>query len=82
MLDVLPDAQQFPAQPELLLDGVEGRDRRWQRVRTEQVPGVEAREVLQCAQEFVAPDCFGGGVSRRGGWEGEWERGIEGEGLG
>lgn len=59
MLDVLADAHELAREAELLLEGLEGRDGRGQRVGAVQVPGVEAREVLDCAEELVAAD--GGG---------------------
>ena len=59
MLDVLADAHELSRKPELLLDGFEGRDGRWQGVGPEEVPGIEAGEVLDCAEDLVAAD--GGG---------------------
>ena len=59
MLDVLADAHELPREPELLLDGLEGRDRGWQSVGAVQVPGIEAGEVLDGPQDLVA--AHGGG---------------------
>ncbi len=56
MLDVLADAHELARQAELLLEGLEGRDAAGRRVGAVQVPGVEAREVLDGAQELVAAD--------------------------
>lgn len=54
MLDILADAQRFAHQAELLLDGVEGEDVAGGAVGAEEVPGVEAGEVLEGAEEFVS----------------------------
>ena len=62
----------------MLLDGVEGGDGAGQRVGAEQVPGAEAGEVLERAEEFVAADWWWwvvlaggrGGVGRGKGREG------------
>ena len=76
VLDVLAQPQRAPHQAELPLDGAPRRDARARRVGAQQVPGVEAREVLDRAQELVATDCErgrGGLVSvgsDAGGWGG------------
>lgn len=57
MLDKLAQAQDLARGAERLLDGIVGRDGGGAVVGAEQVPGVEAREVLQRAQELVAADC-------------------------
>lgn len=59
MLDILADAHELARESELLLDGFEGRDFRRQTVGPEEVPGVETREVLDCAEQLVAAS--GGG---------------------
>lgn len=70
MLDVLADTQAFACEAELLLDGFEGRDQALGVVGAVEVPGVEAGEVLQGAEEFVAADCEGEGwVNGCGRWE-------------
>jgi len=56
MLDVLADTQAFACEAELLLDGFEGRDQALGVVGAVEVPGVEAGEVLQGAEELVAAD--------------------------
>lgn len=56
MLHVLADAHKLARETELLLDGLEGRNGARERICSEQVPGVEAGEVLDCAQELVAAD--------------------------
>jgi hypothetical protein len=69
MLNKFPDAQYFAREPELLLCGFKGRDRGRGVVGAVQVPGEEAGEVLERAEDFVATD-----------WEGELVRGREGDG--
>lgn len=69
MVDVLADAEDLAHEAELLLEGVPGGDFRGGAVGAQEVPGVEAREVLDCAHELVAT--HGGGdeaqvVSHRG----------------
>ncbi len=56
VLDILADAQGFSSEAELLLDGfVRGDDSR-RVIRSEEVPGVEAREVLEGTEELIATD--------------------------
>lgn len=59
MLDVLAEAQALAREPEVLLDGVEGRDGALRGVGAVEVPGVEAGEVLERAEELVAADWEG-----------------------
>ncbi|KAH6610662.1 hypothetical protein Trco_000682 [Trichoderma cornu-damae] len=59
VLHVLADAEDLAGEAELLLDGVPGRHLRGRAVGAEEVPGVEAGEVLQRAEDLVAAD--GGG---------------------
>ena len=59
MLDELSDAHDFAREPELLLDCLEGGDLAGCAICAVQVPGVEAREVLEGSEELVAAD--GGG---------------------
>lgn len=56
MLDVLANAHELAGEPELLLDGIEGSDLRRRAVGAVQIPGIEAGEVLERAQELVAAD--------------------------
>lgn len=56
MLDVLADAQQLTSQTELLLDCLIGSDLSRGPVRSVEVPGVEAGEVLESAEKLVAAD--------------------------
>lgn len=56
MLDPLADTQDLARRAELLLHGVVGVDGRLGTVGAVQVPGVEAREVLQGAEDFVTAD--------------------------
>ncbi len=76
MLDVLADAHELSGEPKLLLDGLEGSNFPRGTVRTEEIPGVEAREVLDCAKEFVA--AYGGGYE----FEVVGHRGVVDEGVG
>lgn len=57
MLDVLAHAHQFARQAELRFDGSERRDGRGERICTEEVPGVEAREVLNGSEELISAYC-------------------------
>lgn len=66
MLDEFPEAQGFADEPELLFDGVVGGDFGGGGVEPEEVPRVEAGEVLERAQEFVAADWRREVVSRGG----------------
>ncbi len=56
MLDILADAHQFTCEPELLLDGLPGSDGGGGTIRAQEVPGIEAGEVLEGSQELVAAD--------------------------
>lgn len=58
VLDELADTHHLTRRAELLLDGVEGGDGRLRPVRAQQVPGVEAREVLQRTQKLVPTNCY------------------------
>lgn len=59
MLDILANSQRFAREPELLLDGFEGCDKSGWIVGAEEVPGVEAGEVLESAEQLVTADCEG-----------------------
>jgi len=59
MLDVFPNAHELPRESELCLYSCEGGDLRRSAVRAEEIPGIEAGEVLEGSEEFVAAD--GGG---------------------
>lgn len=61
MLNVLAETEDFADEPELGLEGGEGEDGGGEAVGAVKVPGVEAGEVLDCAEELVAAD-GGGGV--------------------
>ena len=50
VLHILADSQCFANQAELLLNGFEGYDKTRRIVRAVEVPGIESREVLYCAQ--------------------------------
>ncbi len=54
MLNILADAHQLAREPELLLDCVPGGDRSRRAICAQQVPCVEAGEVLEGSQELVA----------------------------
>lgn len=56
MLDVLAEAHGLARKSELLLDCLEGLDGCGRRIGAVQVPRVEAREVLDGAEELVAAD--------------------------
>lgn len=56
VLDKLAHAHQLPRQAELLLGRLEGRDRRLGMVGAVEVPGQEARKVLESPQDLVAAD--------------------------
>ena len=56
MLDILADAQAFAREAEVFLDGFEGGNEASGGVGAEEVPGVEAGEVLEGAEELVAAD--------------------------
>lgn len=58
MLDELADTQDLARGAELLLDGVEGFDGGLGTVGAEEVPGVEAGEVLEGTEDFVTTDCL------------------------
>jgi len=71
MFDILPNAEAFPRETELLLDGFEGGDNPLRVVGAVEIPGIEAREVLEGTEELVAAD-----YRRGGGLAGEaWETG-------
>ena len=52
-------AHGFPDQAELLLHGLPGSNLAWGGIGTEEVPGVEAGEVLQRSEELVAASSRG-----------------------
>lgn len=83
MLDVLPDAHYFAGEAELLLDSFEGGDFRWGAICAVEVPGVEAGEVLDGAEELVAAD-GGGDKFEVVGYGGVVDEGVgdHGDGLG
>jgi hypothetical protein len=56
VLHKLAHAHQLARRAELLLGGFKGRDGGGGAVGAVQIPGEEAREVLQCAEELVAAD--------------------------
>jgi hypothetical protein len=56
VLDELADAHQLAREAELLLGRLEGRDAGLGMVCAVEVPGEEAREVLEGAEDFVAAD--------------------------
>lgn len=58
MLDELADTHDLSRCSELLLDGVEGFDGGLGTVGAEEVPGVEAGEVLQGTQDLVTTNCL------------------------
>lgn len=71
MLDELADTHDLAGGAELLLDGIVGVDGGLGLVGAVQVPGVEAGEVLQGAEELVSADCGDGvlaGVCGGGWW--------------
>jgi hypothetical protein len=51
------DTEDLARRAELLFYGVEGLDCGLGLVCAVQIPGVEAGEVLDCSEEFVAADC-------------------------
>jgi len=59
VFDVLPRAHDLADEPKLFLQGLPWRNLGGGAVGAEEVPGVEAGKVLDCAEEFVATD--GGG---------------------
>lgn len=76
VLDVLADAHDLAGEAELLLDGVPGGHLRGGAVCAEEVPGVEAGEVLDRAEDLVAADGGGDEAQVMG------HRGVVGEGVG
>lgn len=56
MLEKLADTEDFAGGAELLLDGVEGLDGGLRAVRAQEIPGVEAGEVLQSSHDLVTTD--------------------------
>jgi hypothetical protein len=58
VLDELAEPQQFAAGAELLLGRVEGGNGRLRMVGAEEVPRVEAGEVLNGSQELITPNWF------------------------
>ena len=75
MLDILPDPHQFASEEELLFDGVEGHDGGGGGVGAEEIPGVEAGEVLEGAEDFVATN-WRGELDGVGGVEGRDDEGL------
>lgn len=57
MFDEFAKPQDFASEAELLFDGVPGRNGGGWVVGAEQIPGVEAGKVLNCAEGFVSTDC-------------------------
>lgn len=57
MLGELADTHDLACRAQLLLDRIVRVNSRLRSVRAVQVPGVEAREVLQGTEELVATDC-------------------------
>ena len=57
MLHILAKAESFTGEGKLRFDGHEGGDEAGWVVGAEEVPGVEAREVLERAKELVATNC-------------------------
>ena len=49
----------LPTRINLLLDGIERSDLPGRTVRAVKIPGVEAREVLDCSEELVTAHCRG-----------------------
>jgi hypothetical protein len=70
MLHEFPDAHPFARRAQLLFRGFEWRDAGLGAVRAVEVPGEEAREVLERAQEFVASDWRGVSSGELGGCRG------------
>jgi hypothetical protein len=56
VLDELADAHQLTRKAELLFGCLEGRDAGLRMVCAVEVPGEEAREVLESTKDFVAAD--------------------------
>jgi len=56
VFDILADPQSFACQTELLLDCFVGCDEAGWVVGSEEVPGVEAGEILKCSEELVTAD--------------------------
>lgn len=59
MLDEFAETEGFADEAELGLGGAVGCDCGGERVGAVEVPGVEAGEVLDYAEEFVAANCGG-----------------------
>ena len=57
MLHVLPEAHALADQGEVFLQVVPGGDGCCCGIGAQEVPGVEAGEVLEGSEEFVAADC-------------------------
>lgn len=57
MFDILAETESFAGEAELLLDGFERGDEAGWAVGSEEVPCVEAGEVLEGSEELVAADC-------------------------
>lgn len=60
MLDEFAEAEGFAGEAERGFELGPGRDFGFGGVGAEEVPGVEAGEVLDCAEELVAADLCGG----------------------
>lgn len=56
MLDILTEAESFSGESELLFDGFEGSDEARWIVCSEEIPGVEAGEVLESTEELISPN--------------------------
>lgn len=76
VLDVFADAHDLAGETELLLDGVPGGHLGGGAVCAEEVPGVEAGEVLDRAEDLVAADGGGDEAQVMG------HRGVVDEGVG
>lgn len=56
MFNEFAESQDFAGYAELFFEGIPRRDRGGWVVGAEEVPGVEAGEVLDCAEGFVSAD--------------------------
>lgn len=59
MFDEFAESQDFAGGAELLFEGVPGRNGGGWVVGAEEVPGIEAGEVLDCAEGFVSANFVG-----------------------